>query len=321
MVVKEMERKGKGVVATRRILAGAVIFTEDPLVVVNRATTVLEEEFHRFQRMDGKLKEDFMSLYDPVVVDQKLKVWCGDTVDPAFVKFKRILSSNGVVIGVVSSDVGRSSSQLTGVYNLFSRINHSCSSNVVQNWKAESPLKIEVRAATSISKGEELTLNYLGGFPELCIREERQRLLLERWSFQCRCEVCSLSRMERDKNDMLRKFIIHNKDKVESIAMSRSHVSSALTTHLQVVVACYKIELEAKDILPYALSECHVLYQAVKTTGINWKCPKKVKENLKEKLGVNFMDVLGKVSMARAEILGSEMVEMVRKSLGEFSAP
>ena len=130
--------------------------------------------------------------------------------------------------------------------------------------------------------------------------------------------MCSLSQKERDKNDMVRQFIIYQKDMADSMSKFMSNASYALDTYLQVVVACYSMELEAKDILYSVLSACHVLYQYVKLRGLDWKCPSEVREKLEDKLGPNFMELLGREAMTRAEVLGSQTVEVVRQSLGGF---
>ena len=308
VVVREMEGRGKGLVATRKIPAGTVIFTEDPLVVIKKATVVLNDEFKKFQKMNWTLREDSMALFDPVglELDEEWRTkWnLNGKEEPDLVKLWRIFCVNSVAIGLVRSDVGRSCDDLSGIYKQFSRINHSCSSNVTQDWKAETPLKIEVRAATTIRKGEELTLNYLG---LLGTSVERSQQLKKRWSFQCNCEVCSLPEEKREENDMAREFITFHMELASCVQglASMSTVFSVLDDYLHVLLACYSIEQEAKDILPVVLCICHKLYQAVKDMKENWECPAKIKDKLVEKLGINFMENLHKEAMRKAVVLGS----------------
>eukprot|EP00092_Neocalanus_flemingeri_P018752 GFUD01020309.1.p1 GENE.GFUD01020309.1~~GFUD01020309.1.p1 ORF type:complete len:369 (+),score=108.34 GFUD01020309.1:88-1194(+) len=314
VMVREMEGRGKGLVATRRIPAGTAIFTEDPLVVVKKATMVPKDEFKKFQKMNEKSREDFLSLFDPVGMELN-KEWrrkwnLSGMEEPDLVKFWRIICANAVVIGLVRSDVPRSCNDLNGVYKQFSRINHSCSSNIIQDWKEETPLKIEVRAAAAIQKGVELTLNYLG---LLGTWEERRQQLERKWYFQCLCEVCSLPAQERNNNDMVREFITYQMELASSVQglASLSNVSSVLNDYLKVLCCCYSIEKEAKDILPVVLSICHKLYQAVVVNRVSWECPTELKGNLVDKLGHTFMEILDKEAVAKAEVLGSEMVKMV----------
>jgi len=315
MVVREVEGRGKGLVATRKITAGTVIFSEDPLVVIKKATAEVGEEYKKLEVKNLKLKEDYMALFDPVGLElneEWRKKWhIHDKEDPEVVKFWRIFCVNSVNIGLVRTDVGRNSDDLSGIYKQFSRINHSCSSNVTQDWKEENPLKIEVRAACTIRKGEELTLNYLG---LLRTYKERKEQLKRKWFFHCNCKVCSLSEEEREKNDLTREMITFHMELSSSVQglATMSNVSSVLEEYLHVLLACYSIEQEAKDVLPVVLCICHKLYQATKAMQQTWECPSMIQEELKERLGQNFMEVLQLEAERMAVVLGSGMGRVVK---------
>jgi hypothetical protein len=203
----EVEGRGKGLVATRKITAGTVIFSEDPLLVIKRAKVKLEVEFKKFQILNMNLKRDYFALFDPVGLElneEWRQKWNINQEEPEVVKFWRIFCVNSVNIGLVRTDVERHCDDLSGIYKQFSMINHSCSSNVTQDWKEENPLKIEVRAAPTIRKGEELTLNYLG---LLRTYKERKEQLKGKCFIHCNCKVCSLSEEEMEKNDLTREMI------------------------------------------------------------------------------------------------------------------
>ena len=285
------------------------------LVVVKNATLKIPDEFHKFQKMNEGLREDFLALFDPVglELDQEWRTKWSLTgrEEPDLVKFWKIFSANGVINDLSLDD-------FTGVYKQFSSINHSCSSNVIPNWKEENPLKIDVRAATPIRKGEELTLNYLG----LLGTWEERRLQLEReWCFQCSCEVCSLSEEARDKNDRVREFITYHMEVGSSweVLASLFNESSVLNNYLHVLLACYSIEREAKYFLPLVLCICHQLYQVVKVRRVTWECPTQIKGKLMDLLGHRFMEILGREAVTKAEVLGSGMVKKVTDiAMGEL---
>ena len=214
-------------------------------------------------------------------------------------------------IGLVRSDVERHCDDLSGIYKQFSRINHSCSSNVTQDWREEYPLQIEVRAATTIKKGEELTLNYLG---LLRTYKERKQQLKRKWFFHCSCKVCSITEEERKKNDLTREMITFHMELASSMKglATRSNLFSVLEDFLHVLLACYSIEQEAKDVLPVVLCICHKLYQATMAMQETWECPAMIQEKLEERLGQNFMEVLQFEAERMAVVLGSGMMRVVK---------
>ena len=268
------------------------------------------QEFEKFKKMDKKIRKDFLSLCDPLQFDWRWKLW-SLTVGQDFAKFMRIFSVNRTLIGSNTD-----SDDLAGVYKLLSRINHSCCPNVICQWRAETPLKIEVIAATSIRKGKELAVSYIGDDIFALDTYEERRQQLENWNFQCSCEVCSLSAEERDKNDKVRKFIQNHQiaplESVDDLATIRSR----LDKYLQVLVACLSIENETKHFLPLILTNCYMLYLSVKVMRISWECTTDVKQKLEDKLGANFMEVMGMVAMTKAEVVGSEMVKVVKGKMG-----
>jgi hypothetical protein len=78
-----------------------------------------------------------------------------------------------------------------------------------------------------------------------------------------------------------------------------------------VLMACYSIEQEAKDVLPVVLCICHKLYQATKAMQETWEYPAIVQEKFEERLGQNFMEVLQFEADRMAVVLGNGMVRVV----------
>ena len=313
VVVRDVEVKGKGLVATRDIPAGTVILTEDPLLVIERAAVVSRDEYHKFQMKDENLKNDFMSLSDPLglEMDERWidKLELNEREEPDLVKFWRIFSVNSVAIGVDKSswlqDQSKTDNYLSGVYKKYSRINHSCSANVIQYWKKEAPHKIEVRAAAHIMKGEELTVNYLGGL--FGTWAERRHKLMKSWSFMCMCEVCSLPELKKNKNDTVRKFIVDHmlKDATTEVHDAMTFLPIKMVDNLRVLLACYSIEREAKHLMPEVLWNCHLTYKIVQMLMLTWECPEDVGNNLVEKLGIGFLEILDREAVTKADMLGS----------------
>ena len=119
MMEVEVEGRGKGLVATRKITAGTVIFSEDPLVVIKRAKVKLAVEFKKFQILNMNLKRDYFALFDPVGLElneEWRQKWNINQEEPEVVKFWRIFCVNSVNIGLVRTDVERHCDDLSGIY-------------------------------------------------------------------------------------------------------------------------------------------------------------------------------------------------------------
>jgi hypothetical protein len=156
-----------------------------------------------------------------------------------------------------------------------------------------------------------MTLNYLG---LLRTYKERKQQLKRKWFFHCSCKVCSITEEERKKNDLTREMITFHMELATSVKglATRSNLFSVLEDYLHVLLACYTIEQEAKDVLPVVLCICNKLYQATKAMQETWECPAMIQEELKEKLGQNFMEVLQFEAERMALVLGSGMMKVVR---------
>ncbi|KAH0570568.1 SET domain-containing protein [Spironucleus salmonicida] len=87
------------------------------------------------------------------------------------------LNNSSVIIG----------DELVGiaVYNVASKLNHSCDPNVFFSW-GENRV-VEIVAERDICQNEELVVSYI---QECKTVQERQRELLEGWGFVCQCKKC-----------------------------------------------------------------------------------------------------------------------------------
>ena len=138
VVLREVEDRGKGLVAVRNISAGTIIIKEDPLIackMVKKLSLVPLAEFEEFKKTKPVEMEELMKLHDP----QNLDPMMTDNLDcPDYLRFCRIFAANGITIGkIVHSSVDLE--HLTGVYKHFSRINHFCNPlNTVVEWEKES---------------------------------------------------------------------------------------------------------------------------------------------------------------------------------------
>lgn len=85
----------------------------------------------------------------------------------------------------------------TGLYELQSRINHSCSPNVEIQF-TEGNARLSVKALRDIVAGEELFISYMSGCELDRSRHSRQKYLLENYLFECWCIKCDSERGQED---------------------------------------------------------------------------------------------------------------------------
>ncbi|KAF8584696.1 SET domain-containing protein [Ramaria rubella] len=170
--------RGKGLVATRDILQGELIFKETPLFIV-RARTFEDLGSHIRSTVSGlniTSRSSFLELSHP------LKYNSSD-------KLLAIFQTNSV----------KMRDDQMGVFPLTSRINHGCSKafNSVNSWRGEEEILV-VHALRHIKKGEEILREYVDTKRP---RKTRQAELFEVYGFDCSCSVCSLSPGDADRSD------------------------------------------------------------------------------------------------------------------------
>jgi len=313
VVVKKVENKGKGLVAVRKILAGRIIFKENPLIASIRdkdSSLIPVSVYSTFKKTKTEEMKYFMDLFDPDQLDPML-TGSLDCQDPDYIKFCNIFAANAITIGEISQN-SLGIDQIAGVYKQFSRINHSCNPNTVVDWASET-LEMEVRAVRNIERGEELTGNYMGELGGA--RKERMARLEKNWFFQCQCEVCNLLGLEREANDKTRKFILKELDRLDPELVNKKNLPRMLSDYLEVLAACYTIEMESMVELPMLLSQCHLVYRAVKDMGLKWNCSVKARKILMERHGDMFVDMLDKEAMSVARVLGKTMEKAIENIL------
>ena len=315
VVVKEVKNKGKGLVALRKITAGRTIFKENPLIACIRdedSSLVPVTEFCTFKKTKTEELKYFMELFDPDKLDPML-TGSLDCQDPDYIKFCNIFAANAITIGEISQN-SLGMNQIAGVYKQFSRINHSCNPNTVVDWESDA-LEMEVRAIRNIEKGEELTGNYMGELGGT--RKERMSMLEKNWFFLCQCEVCNLTGLESEVNDKTREFILKELDRLDPELVNKKNLSRMMSDYLEVLAACYTIETESMVELPMLLSQCHLVYRAVRDMGLRWKCSSKARKILMERHGDMFIDMLDKEAISLARVLGKTMEIAVRNILAD----
>lgn len=103
------------------------------------------------------------------------------------------------------------------VYELTSRINHSCDFNAVvcvdpfQQGSGGTQERQTIRAAAAIKEGDEICISYLGSYTYADFSARNERLQKEKF-FNCMCKRCETNRIEGDVAGSVPCFQCHPRD-------------------------------------------------------------------------------------------------------------
>ena len=185
VVIKDMEDRGKGLVASKGIKMGALIVKDKGAVTMKKQEAESGPEI--LSQLDNISKEErkqFFSLTkskrfldslekhikDLAEVDQSIR----DIIDAT-----AIFQNNVITLGT---------NDTCSVYLSHSLLNHSCAPNSSLVPSVASPGCAELRAIRDIKKGEEITISYILGWS--CISRVERQKELNKWGFVCDCSLC-----------------------------------------------------------------------------------------------------------------------------------
>jgi hypothetical protein len=179
--LNEISGKGKGLVATTKILRGTRILEESPIVTIP----------------DGSQNDDWLRAHIARQVD---------SLDEP--RRQSLLSMHNIYpysnIGEQCLGIFRTNALPVeadgidgGLFLEACRINHACDNNAQKSWNQRIK-RHTVHALREIPKGEEITVFYLGRDAS---REVRQKRLQEKFGFLCSCTLCSLAEEQSQQSD------------------------------------------------------------------------------------------------------------------------
>jgi len=220
-------------VASRLIKQGESVIAEDPLLFVKNDENKIESLNLQFQNLSSDNQKKISSLCDS-----------NSSGDPDK-KIVRIFHSNCIQVTLEHG---------AALYPTISRINHSCSPNVVWSWKRGNAKRKEVRALKSILEGEEICSNYIDDVETNYNTAEVRKASLSKWNFCCTCAVCSLPEEELQKNDHLRSHIGTQHFLIPSLVSSQD-LLGCLSAAQKKMSALLKLEDQLMADLPAAYME------------------------------------------------------------------
>ena len=162
--------------------------------------------------------------------------------------------NENVVYPQTSIEMNEQGRVLLLLYDNITYINHSCSPNAY--WMGVEIMK--VRVCRRIEEGEEIVACYLPSTCYISTREERVKVISEKWDFFCRCQLCSLSGDDLKRNDLTRKILMDLRKRMRE-AYDRQEYDLAFETSEQIVEVMDKIKDGLIMKLPSALVDCSQL--------------------------------------------------------------
>jgi len=214
VAIRDIKGKGKGLVATRFLKEGEVVLQELPLLVGHltsstawtggpQATSLLVKKLvQTFNNLVPEQQALVLSLHAPEHSESRVN---HPELGEKEKRLLRIFASNNIEID----------QERCGLYEVASRINHSCSPNAY--WEARSKdTKLTVRTCQAVALGEEAVVDYyiFDNFPT---REERLTKINKERLFACRCSLCSLPEDEVKKDDAKRTRLRKMQSRTEEI--------------------------------------------------------------------------------------------------------
>lgn len=183
--------KGLGLFATKNIPKGCRILCEEPLVALPAGTQSTLSIWQQFDEMTVTQKAKYEQLtsgegsrshaLESIICSRLADSFESEELEEAVaneLRWRAIFNTNCVTMGT-RSQWG------VGVFEYYSRLNHSCTPNVFNSYNATIQKEV-VHAIKPIAKGEELVTSYITN-----VRTAKQRQLeLQRYGFTCKCEAC-----------------------------------------------------------------------------------------------------------------------------------
>lgn len=228
--IQDVPGKGKGLVATRKIVKGTRILSEAPLLTMtpleNTESPSNEDRRRLRQTVDGLAQDKrdaFFALRNAFPYGSDAEYVGRFRTNALELDFLPTVANYEPPNYGSDSDSEDESDEDdedseddedkvdVGIFKDASRINHSCENNAHNNWN-EKIKRYTIQALRDIEEGEEITINYISYTFCLHTREERQRKLRKRYAFECHCGLCTLPTAESQEHDSYMMEIRENKE-------------------------------------------------------------------------------------------------------------
>lgn len=183
--IEQITGKGYGLIVTKEFKSGESIFVERPLIMASHGPgQSLEESItNAIYTARPEALAKFYKLHNPLTL---WSYWDDAHLGSFLTLEENIWNSNCLPF---PEDPLDPENHKSAIFELGSRINHSCLCNAEWEWNAKGRY-LELFAWTDLKAGDEVTIDYLG-LPawEMTAKERRSELARD-YNFLCRCKAC-----------------------------------------------------------------------------------------------------------------------------------
>ena len=254
VVFKQLDTIGRGLVATKNIKKGDLIFIDKAFISINRDTDEVssdindENELERFEKLKKISKSKSKKRF------KKLKTKLGDAT---LIDSEAEIDNYSISGWNYNSDYVAKRVNVSNFYLSLAYIRHQCSPNASTNKVFEEPTVKEVRAIKDIKEGEEVAINYLVVFHEkLNVGKENyyftkneRRSHLARWEITCSCNYCKVGKDETETSMKKLKTLV-SKKKLETCGCMGCEISKMNAVYQDQLVETLQKTFLAPLLLP-----------------------------------------------------------------------
>jgi len=201
----EIEGKGLGCIARKKIKKGTLVLREKPSLVIPEHEDVdndwVKTVIEAYMTMEPEEKKEYLTLankYSEKTIEQKKEKF----MEARSAQFENTVTKELLAMDLKNIDLETAKRVFqihdtnafhNGVCLRMSRFNHSCSSNAEYFWNTDEQVR-DLRAIRNIEAGDEITVSYIG--TEILDPNKRMQVLLHKFHFFCSCDACNLSEEE-----------------------------------------------------------------------------------------------------------------------------
>ena len=224
VMITEYEGKGRGLVASRDIKMGELIFNDTAVITMLHPNDNAYEDNRKFLmdqigKMTEEQKAQFYNLkphndYSKYAILEELKIFSGNSKplgddERIFLNLALInhsCSPNATFAQLQDQEEETEESPSLprslqeGLSSLFSSFSFSSPS------ANPKKVKTELRAVKDICRGEEITICYLDVGDSRETKSDRKNIIREEFGFVCKCKVCS-GEIRPNQDDILKRIL------------------------------------------------------------------------------------------------------------------